>query len=1061
MIPKRGGRVGMLIAGVCALTASAPLPAEAVDAKGRMLAFTSITAPLPMALGTTSPFQTSAQQGTITGRVTDAATGGPISSASVQLLGTERGTLTDVDGTFHLTGVAAGTHRVRVSLIGYAPAEQEVAVTSGATATLAFELTPQAVQTEGIVVVGYGTQQRANVTGSLDVATTADLVGRPAPNASTALQGVLPGVTIVSPTAQPGAQGNNIRIRGIGTLGDANPLILIDGIEGTLDILNPSDIESITVLKDAAAAAIYGARGANGVILVTTKRGAQDAPMRIQYSGMYGLQRPTRLPNFLGSLEFMELANEAMRNVGQPITYTDEMFEAVRTGSDPNYYADTDWTAALFRNSAPQHNHNLSLTGGSENTSYYLSYGLLQQDGIIVGNNYGTNRHNLRMRLNADVSNRFSLDGIFGYIDREVYEPSWNTGAGGGPVYSSTTIAPLVPVRFTTGGWGYGGGSTNPVAIAYDGGRNTFQSQETTLNFDGNYRLLDGLNLRGQYGQVMSNSRRDIFTARVDYFRPEDGAFWYTSTPLNSLDSRDYVNRYQSVTGTLDFEREFGDHGVQMLAGASREWNRNDYFRGTRQDFISEDIQVLDAGTINERNYGNAGHWALESFFGRFNYDFAERYLFEANVRYDGSSRFAPGNRWGLFPSVSAGWRLIDEPFMDFLAPTFADLKLRASWGRLGNQYVGSGLYPYIASIDPVGTMPLGGNLTRAFAQTQAPNPALSWESIEMTNVGLDFALLEGRLGITTDWFTKTTDDILLRVPLPDVLGIAEPDQNAGAVKNEGWELAVDWRDAIGDFSYSLRANYSDVRNQVTSLGGVPPTIGGEIRMVGQPIDAWYGLVADRLAQESDFTTDANGRLVPNFPVIAGDAARIGPGDIIYKDLNGDGVITLDDDRTVIGNPHPRHTFGLRGSGEWRGIDASFFLQGVGKRDGHVWGSARHAFITQSAYPQEVHRDRWTPENTDASYPRLTFQQEHNVRLSTWWVDDASYVRLKNLQVGYTPGERLTQSLPVDRMRIYISGDNLFTLTDYFYAYDPEAPGRQGGYYPQVRTFSIGVDANF
>ena len=1012
-------------------------------------------------LGAGSPEHLLAQQGTVTGRVSDAASGQPLAGVRVLVGDGALATVTSSDGRFSIGSVPAGPQRVRVSLLGYALEERNVEVSPARPVVVDFQLRTQAVLLEEMVAVGYGTQRKVNLTGSVAMTTAEEIQGRPVTNTSSALQGLLPGVTVRSPTGQPGAMGNQIRIRGIGTLGNSNPLVLIDGIEGTMDIINPDDVESVSVLKDAAAAAIYGARGANGVILINTKRGAKNAAVSLRYSGTVGSQMPTRLPEFLGSAEYMTLANESQSNVGRPTTFTEDEIRKAAAGTDPNYFADTDWTDALYRGSAPQQSHNLSLSGGSDNTSYYVSYGLLLQDGIVTGDNFGNTRHNLRMRLNTQASERLDLNGSISYIDRNLYEPSWETGAGAGVIYSSTTISPLVPVRFTTGTWGYGGGSTTRVAIATDGGRNTFTSQETTINFDGAFSLLEGLELTGKYGMVMSNSRRDIFTSRVNYYRPEDGEFWYTSTPLNSLDARDYINRYQSLMGGMDYDRDFGSHAVHLLLGASQEWNRNDFFRATRQGFVSEEIRVLEGGTLNERNYGDAGHWALRSLFGRANYTFGGRYLLEANVRYDGSSRFARGRRHGLFPSVSAGWRMIEEPFLELLKPAFHDLKLRGSWGRLGNQYVGSSLYPYIAAIQNVGTMPLGGQLTSAFAQTATPNARLSWESIEMTNVGIDAELLDGRFGVTGDWFVKTTNDILLRVPLPSVLGLNEPEQNAGAVENRGWELALDWRDQLGEIGYGLNVNYSDVHNEVTSLGGVPPTFGTQVRMVGHPIDAFYGLVADRIAQVSDFTPDATGRLVPKFPVLTGDAARVGPGDLIYRDLNGDGALTLADDRKVIGSPIPRHTFGMRGDLDWKGFDASLFLQGVGKADGYVFGSARHAMITEGAYPQEVHRDRWTPENPDASYPRFTFQQDHNVRVSTFWIEDASYVRLKNVQLGYTVQPGRSGLLPVDRLRVFASADNLFTSTDYFYAYDPESPVSQGGYYPQVRTLVLGVDASF
>ena len=358
--------------------------------------------------------------------------------------------------------------------------------------------------------------------------------------------------------------------------------------------------------------------------------------------------------------------------------------------------------------------------------------------------------------------------------------------------------------------------------------------------------------------------------------------------------------------------------------------------------------------------------------------------------------------------------------------------------------------------------MPIGGAQTTGFARTILANPDLTWENITMQNIGLDLQFLSGKLNLTADAFIKETKDILLRVTLPDVLGFAEPEQNAGSVENRGFELNANWRDKIGELGYGLSANFSNIKNKVTDLGGVPPNLGDRLRKVGFPIDAFYGLEDDGLAQPSEFTTDPVTRIItPNFPVISGDASRIGPGDVKYKDLNGDGEITLTDDRKVLGSAFPQYTFGLRGNLDWKGIDLSFFFQGVEKVNGYVTGPARHAFINESSNPQRIHLDRWTPENPNASYPRFTYQQTHNQRFSSYWLEDADYLRLKNVQLGYTFPKSLTSKFKSNMLRIYASADNIFTSSNYFYAYDPETPVTNGGYYPQVKTIIFGLNIGF
>ena len=992
----------------------------------------------------------------VTGLVQDAK-GQPLPGATVQIKGTVRGTATNGEGQFSINAEIGEV--LQISYVGFLAKE----VTIGSQTSLTIQLKEDVAGLEELVVVGYGVQKKVNVTGSVSSIDSEDIQSRPVTSVTSALQGLMPGVTVRNTTALPGQGAGSIRIRGIGTLGDSEPLVVIDGIPGgNLDILNPEDIQSISVLKDAASSSIYGVRGANGVILVTTKKGKEGKQPSISYGGYYGLQTPTALPNFLGSPQYMELLNEAQRNVGRNPTYTDAEIEIARNGSDPNYYANTNWIDEIYKPSAPQQNHNLSINGGTNNLNYYISYGLLKEGGLITGDNYSANRHNIRVRLNTTLIDRIQLDANLGYIDRSYSGSSEGVGAGSGPIYAAHQILPLVPVRFTTGGWGYIGGQRNPIAVTTDGGTNTFGSQEFTGNLNATIKIANGLSLRGQYGLIQSNSSRIIFSKTINYYSPEDGSLIYQTNPVNKIDVRDYISRYQTFIGVLQYDRSFNEiHNVNAILGASQEQTVGSSFLATRTNLASQDVPSLNIGTENQLNGGGAAHNALQSLFGRVNYSFRSRYLSEVNFRYDGSSRFAPNVRWNLFTSASLGWVFSEEEFFKGLTRVVESGKIRASYGSQGNDRVGSD-YAYLATLGPVNNIfPIGNAYTIGYRQQSIPNKLLTWESVIKKNIGLDLVFLRGRLGVTMDVFENNTNDILLSVPLPDVLGVgsAYPPQNAGKVQNRGWEVQTSWRDQTGTFRYGIHANLSDVRNEVVNLGGVPPTIGDRIRMVGEPIDAFYGLVAERLAQESDFTYNAETKkYTPNFPIIAGDP--VAPGDLIFRDLDGDGVITLDKDRQVIGNAIPRFTYGIRGELGWKGVDFSFFLQGVGRADGYLQGASRHALINEGSLPQTVHLDRWTPENPDASYPRLTYQQSYNQRLSTYWLEDASYLRLKNIQLGYTLPSTLTQKFRVSRLRVYASADNLLTKSDFFYGYDPETPVTSGGYYPQVKTFVFGLNIN-
>lgn len=991
----------------------------------------------------------------ITGTVKDSVNGETLPGASVTAKSSGKSTSTDVEGKFRIE--VQDTDEISISFIGF---EDEV-VKTGSQGNYEITLKPSNAQLNEVVVVGYGTQKKINLTGSVASVDAEDLQSRPITATSTGLQGLLPGVTVQSFSAQPGQTGATIRVRGVGTLGNSNAFVLIDGVEGDINLLNPDDIESVSVLKDAASSAIYGARGANGVILVTTKKGKADTQPAISYTNYFGFQAPTNVPDFLGGVDYIQLLSESQRNVGRPLTYNEEAIQKVIDGSDPDYFSSTNWPDEILKQRAGQQNHNVNITGGANKTNYYLSYGYLKQDGLVTGNNFGATRNNFRTRLSTQIIDRINIDAIIGYVDRSHSETAWNTDDNQGVIYSATQISPLIPVRFSDGTWGYGGGSNNPVATAADGGYNRFKSEEITGNFSSTVDIVKGLNAKVQYAFTRSNSKRGLFTKKIDYIYPGTEAVVWTNTQFNNLDNRDYINRYQNFTSTINYSTIFSKkHDIQLLGGYSQESTENEGFQAFRQSFVDENIQVLNGGDpLLQRSSGDAFDWAIASYFGRVNYSFNNRYLLETNFRYDGSSRFESDSRWGFFPSVSAGWIFSEEPFLKGLKEVLPLGKLRLSWGKLGNQYVGSGYYPYISSIDAVTTMPIGETQTSGFARTILANTALTWENITMTNIGLDLQFFSGRLSVTADAFDKETNDILLRVPLPDALGFTEPEQNAGSVENRGYELSAGWTDRIGNLSYGFNANFSDIRNKVTDLGGVPPNLGDRLRQVGYPIDAFYGLVDDGLAQQSDFISDpSTGRLIPNFPVISGDASRLAPGDIKYKDLNGDGQITLNDDRDVLGSAFPQYSFGFRGNLGWKGVDFSFFLQGASNVNGYITGPGRHAYINESANPQRVHLDRWTPENTDASYPRLTYQQDHNQRFSSYWLEDADYLRLKNIQVGYSIPQKLLSKIRVNRLRIYASADNLLTASDYFYAFDPETPVTSGGYYPQVKTIVFGVN---
>lgn len=994
-----------------------------------------------------------AQETHVTGTVLD-QDGMPIPGVSVEEKDTGNGAVTDFEGDFSLSLIDAQSAVLVFSYLGFET--QEIQVGNQTNFQVTLQESTQAL--DEVIVVGYGTQKKANLTGAVSQVSSETLENRPITNVSSGLQGAMAGVTITGANGAPGNNAGTIRIRGIGTWGNSNPLVVIDGVPGgNLNIINPSDIETISVLKDAASSSIYGVRGANGVIVITTKNGSGGAPT-VSYNGYYGMQAPISVPRKLGSVDYMTLMNESQVNVGRNPTYSDEEIQTVIDGTDPNYYANTNWVDEVYKDYAPQESHNISVNGGDEDTNYYLSYGSLTEGGLVVGDNYRSKRQNVRAKVSTNLIDIIELNTNVGYVDR-TYQGS---SAGTDPLYQALTVRPLVPVYNTNGGWGYIGGSSNPVATAHDAGTDGFESEEFTGNVDAAINLFEGFKLRGRYGLVKYNSRRNIFHRTVNYYDAETGSqIWQINNP-SEIHTRSYKGTYQTFVGTAEYDRTFNeDHSVQALFGVSQEETINDDLNASRTNVSSTSEGHINLGTDNQRNSGASAQNALQSVFGRVNYAYQDKYLAEANFRYDGSSRFAKDVRWNTFASGSLGWVFSREAFMQ---DSFLDFgKIRASYGTQGNDRIAD--WAFMDVLGPVSTMPIGNDVTIGYRQTAVGNQLLTWESAQKMNIGLDLAFLRNRLTVTADYFNNTTENILLRLPIPDVFGGPQyPFQNAGSVENKGWELELGWRDQINDFQYNLNFNLSDVRNKVTNLGGTEPSVGDRVRLIGEPLDAYYGLVANRIAQESDFTYDASsGTYTPNFPHIIGDPIQ--PGDLIYEDINGDGEVDLINDRKVIGSHIPRYTYGFRGDFSYRNFDLNFFIQGVGKADGYLTGTARHAYISESAIPQDVHLDRWTPSNPGASYPRLTYQQSHNQRLSTYWLEDASYIRLKNIQVGYTLPQNLTQRFRIERLRAYVSAENLFTISDYFDGYDPESPSNagsntSGNFYPQVQTFTVGVNIN-
>lgn len=1006
----------------------------------------------------------------VSGTVVDAS-GLPVIGAGVLIEGTSTGAVTDENGKYSIE-VPSGDSILEFSCMGY----QTLKVSLDGRRVMDVTLREDTQFLDEVVVVGYGTQKKVNLTGSVSMVGSDEISARPISSVSSGLQGLLPGVTVVNPNGQPGESNTTIRVRGIGTIGNANPLILIDGVEGDISAINPEDIESVSVLKDAASASIYGSRAANGVLLVTTKKvnKASDSKARVSLGAYFGLQTPTRLPQMCDAIEFMTLDNEARQNVGTSPAWTEDQFAKVRDNTDPNFFANTDWLSQVLNKFAPQQNYNVTLSGSLGSSGYMLSYRYFDQKGLTVGSSTGEKRHNVRFKMDTKLLDRVTLSSNLSYTSRKVTSPVNSLTSGGGAIYTAMRIAPNAPVKYTDGTWAYGGGNTNPVAVLNDGGRSVTSTDEFSLLEVLKVDILKGWDVSATYNLTSSNGLREILKKTITFNNPEDGSSYVYAQP-NTLKNIDIRNLQQTFILQTNFDFSFGKHNLSGVVGMSQEWYKGTSFSASRNNLITEQDPALNLGDASTMsNDASSSRWALRSGFGRISYNYDERYLLEANLRYDLSSRFHKSNRGGWFPSVSAGWRLSEERWMQFAKPVFDNIKIRASWGMLGNQYVGSSEYPYLSVLKSFNSEVslIGANATTGYAQSTLANPNLSWEQIKMFDVGLDLAMLGNRLTFSFDWYDKDTEGILLQLNYPAQIGAKPSEQNAGKVNNKGWEIDLGWREQRGDFFYGIGFNLSDVKNKIVDLAGNAPDLSGyQIRMVGYSIDAFYGYVADGLMSPEDFKISDpvnNNYSLPKIPVILGNDYQ--PGDIKYKDISGpdgvpDGRITPEYDKVVLGSNIPRYTYSIRGDFGWKGIDFSFVIQGVGKCDGYLEGSARHAFQDMAAYPQKVHLDRYnvvTNPNLNASYPRLTYNTSFNQStFSTYWMEDASYMRLKNIQLGYTFPEKWMKKARIDKLRIYLSADNLFTVSKYFYAYDPETPVSKGGYYPQVKTFVIGLNLNF
>lgn len=987
----------------------------------------------------------------ISGIVVD-QTGIPVIGANVSVKGTTNGTITDVDGKFELN-VSEGDLLV-ISYIGYV--SQEIPV--GNKTNFRIVLKEDTQNLEEVIVVGYGVQKKVNMTGAVAAISSESLANRPVTNTSTALQGMLPGVTVVQNSGQPGKDNSSIRIRGVGTLNNANPMYVVDGlIVPTINDIDPNDIENISVLKDAASAAIYGSRAANGVVLVTTKKGSKKAAM-LKYDGYAGWQSPTAMPEYLPSHEYATLLNQALVNENKLPLYKPEEIEKFRNGSDPDNYPNTDWLGMFYKDRGFQQSHRAEVSGGSETTTYMFSLGYLGQDGIIDHTDF--KRYNVRGNINTQI-NKFSAGVNFSYTYGVSNEP---TTPYNDDLYQImrqiNRIAPFVPYKYSNGYYGYITDG-NPLAWMDLGGNKAEKYHTTRAVGNVGYEIIKGLKIQEVMGYEYTGRSTERFIKDIQYYNWKTGEPSMYQGPNSQYDDReDYT--MLSLQTLVTYNNTFGKHTVGALAGFSQEYSRRDWTTGKRINFLNNDLWELNAGSPDGQTAGgSANEYALRSFFGRITYDYDNKYLFEANIRRDGTSRINRDSRWGTFPSFSVAWRIINEPFMERTRDILSDLKLRGGWGKLGNQQLGTDnrksieFYPY-QSVLSQKNYAFGGKVNQGVAPVDGANNELKWETSKTTNIGLDMGFLQNMLTLTVDAYWKKTYDILMKLPVSTLYGLEAPYQNSGEVTNKGVEFQLGYKVAKKDFTFNATANIAYNKNEVTNLHNEGAKIwdGFKFKQEGRPINSFGGYEVVGIFQ--------NEQEVAKSAVINRDQAA--PGDLKYKDQNGDGKID-GEDRVFLGSWDPSWTFGLNLSATYKGFDASVFFQGAADVKGFLQTETIGQLKGTTSKPTTLFRDCWDAKtNPGGKFPRALSdwsQNDAGANPSDFWIINSSYLRMKNIQIGYTLPKSVCDFVRIARIRIYYSGQNLLTFTGFNDGFDPEAPAGARAYYPQVKVNTFGLNITF
>lgn len=1007
----------------------------------------------------TGPFAWS-QISSVSGKVTDKSNGAPLPGVNIVVKGTTNGTISDAEGTYNLT-VQSDDPVLVFSSIGYLT--QEVAV--GNQAEINVQMAEDIASLEEVVVIGYGTQKKSNITGAIASVSGEELEKVQVASFDQAIQGRAAGVYVTSNSGQPGG-GISVRIRGIGSINNSNPLYVVDGVivgagnsetSNPLASLNPNDIASVEVLKDAASAAIYGARAANGVVLITTKRGATGKPL-LNYNGYYGMQVPTsNLPRPMNAQEFAENMNIAFTAAGQDAPFDDPA--SLGEG--------TNWKNVLMRNGRIQ-DHQLSISGGTENHNYFVSGNFFRNDGIMIE----TFHERMSFRVNTDnkLSDKWSVGNSLAFSRTSRYDNgSGNRTFIHGAFTEIYQMLPTMPVYNPDGSF------AGPTDTRLERRRNAASSQLLPDRDNKENRLLGNLyvNFEPIKGLTLKTSfSTDIQAQNTYFFEPP-----YKEGLLEDLYSN--VNR-SAANSTFwlwenfaTYQNSIGMHNFSAMVGTSAQ-NAEYRFITASAEYESDAFTEVSNSALVNNSSTSLSEESLASVFGRITYNFDERYLLTANVRRDGSSKFGPNNKFGVFPSFSAGWRISEEEF--FNSEFINELKLRGGWGQVGSDAIGN--FKYLAALNTGFNYPFGnqeGTSSLGAALQELGNPNIQWETSTEWSLGADIGLMENRLTLTADYFEKTRTDMLLTLPLAGISGLTQTVDNVGELLNKGFEFSTNYRKSTGKFTYDLGLNFTTFHNKVVDIDILEEIVSstysgsGAVALIreGQPLGVFYGLVTEGLFQTPDEVQQAN--------AMDGDESTpyqlsgTAPGDFKYRDLDGDGRITSDD-RKIIGSPVPDFTYGINGNLQYGAIDLNFQLFGVQGNDILNIGRSIRESSGRAFNKSSTVVNAWNGPGTSNSIPRpIVTDPNQNVRVGTHLVEDGSYLRLRNIQIGYHIPETLLARIGVSRARAYLAGQNLLTFTGYS-GNDPEigfdsnntaANGIDQDLYPQARTYSLGINIGF